>query len=206
MHKKIISVAIIGAGASGTILAHQILEKASLISDAGVKIYLIEKDGDHGPGLAYSTPLPAHILNMRADTLGVINGDPLHFVKWLEGYDSKSKASWVDINYPPRNVYGEYLRAVLDLTIKKAGSCSCSIEIISGEAVDVDNNGRAFCVRMAVGGVIDAENVVLAPGNFPGAFLSELKETKGYIPYPWPDLILQIISPGINLCAFWGQG
>ena len=91
-----------------------------------------------------------------------------------------------DINYPPRHVFGKYLKAVLELTIKKAGSCRCSIELISGEAVDIDHNEVAFSVRMADGSVINADKVVLAPGNFPGAFLSELKGKKGYIPYPWP--------------------
>jgi uncharacterized NAD(P)/FAD-binding protein YdhS len=186
MHKRNISVAIIGSGASGTILAHQIIEKASLVADTWVKIYLVEKDSDHGPGLAYKTPLSSHILNMRADTLGILNGDPLHFTKWLEGYDNKSKASWADTDYPPRNVYGKYLKTVLELTIKNAALCNYSIELIRGEAVDIDQDGMGFNVRMADGGVLKAGNVVLAPGNFPGAFLSELKGSKGYIPYPWP--------------------
>ncbi|MBN1905939.1 MAG: FAD/NAD(P)-binding protein [Deltaproteobacteria bacterium] len=186
MHNRNISVAIIGAGASGTILAYQIMEKASQRSDSGVKVYLIEKDGDHGPGLAYKTPLSAHILNMRADTLGVLNGDPLDFVRWLKGHDDVSKASWGDLNYPPRNVYGRYLDTVLDLAVKKAALGSSSIELITGEAVDIDKNGRAFSVKMSDGGVINANSVILAPGNFPGAFLSELNGTKGYFPYPWP--------------------
>jgi uncharacterized NAD(P)/FAD-binding protein YdhS len=156
----------LGQEQAGTILAHQLVEKGSTISDAGVKVYLIEKDGNHGPGLAYSTPLTAHILNMRADTLGVINGDPLHFVKWLEGHDHISKASWEDINYPPRNVYGKYLRAVLDHAVNRACSGICSVELVKGEAIDIDQNGRAFAVKMADGGIIKADNVVLAPGNF----------------------------------------
>jgi uncharacterized NAD(P)/FAD-binding protein YdhS len=189
MNNRNISVAIIGAGASGTILAHQIIEKVSGITDACVKVYLIEKEGNHGPGLAYSTPLSAHILNMRADTLGILNGDPLHFVKWLNEQDkeiSNIKNTLGDINYPPRYVYGKYLKTVLDATVKKAGSYRCSIELISGEVADIDQNGRAFSVKMADGSEINVDNVVLAPGNFPGAFLSELKGKKGYIPYPWP--------------------
>jgi uncharacterized NAD(P)/FAD-binding protein YdhS len=209
MSKRNVSVAIIGAGASGTILAYQIIEKASKIPDVGVKVYLMEKDGNHGPGLAYSTPLYAHILNMRADTLGIIEGDPLHFVKWLNEQDdiiASIKQVQGDVNYPPRHAYGIYLKTVLDVAVKKAGAASCSIELISGEAVDVDQNGNGFSVIMADGGKIKADNVVLAPGNFPGAFLNELKGTKGYIPYPWPLYVITETIPKDKPVCIMGAG
>jgi uncharacterized NAD(P)/FAD-binding protein YdhS len=209
MNKRNISVAIIGAGASGTILSYQIMEKISQVSDTGVNVYLIEKDGNHGPGLAYATPLSAHILNMRADTLGIIDGDPIHFVKWLnEQHDQIKIISYTqgDINYPPRHIYGKYLKTVLDITVKKAGSVGCSIELISGEAIDVDPNGRAFSVIMADGRIINADNVVLTPGNFPGTFLEELKGIKGYIPYPWPASEIIVNIPRDKPVCVMGAG
>lgn len=193
MDRKKISVAIVGAGASGTILANQIIEKACS-EDAEVTVFLIEKGTDFGPGLAYSTPLASHILNMRAETLGVEKGNPLHFSEWLNEQGDSSLAGLscnkYDKNYPPRNIYGKYLRYILDSTIKKTASGPCKIEIISGEVVDIDHIGDSIQIGMADGSMITADNAVLAPGNFPSSFLHELKGIKGYIPYPWPVSII----------------
>lgn len=190
MNSKNLSVAIIGAGASGTILACQIIEKVRNRSDAGITVFLIEKSGNFGPGLAYSTPLSAHILNMRADTLGVESGNPLHFAEWLDGREKSffngDPAGSYDPNYPPRKFYGRYLKDILDLTMQKSVAGPGSVNLIRGEAVDIDSRGDSFQVQMSDGGVVPADNVVLAPGNFPGSFLYELKGKNGYIPYPWP--------------------
>ncbi len=190
MDSRNISVAIVGAGASGTILASQIIEKLCSGSDTRIDVFLIEKGDDFGPGLAYSTPLASHILNMRADTLGVENGNPLHFVEWLRQQNEPclmdETPGGCDINYPPRKVYGRYLKAVLDSTIKKTVAHSGSVNLIRGEAVDINPDGNSYQLQMANGDIIPVDNIVLAPGNFPGSFLYELKGTKGYIPYPWP--------------------
>ena len=190
MDSRNISIAIVGAGASGTILASQIIGKVSTGSDARIDVFLIEKGNDFGPGLAYSTPLASHILNMRADTLGAESGNPLHFVEWLREQNEYclmyETSGGFDINYPPRKMYGKYLKTVLDSTIKKTGSGSGSVNLIRGEAVDINQDGDSYQLQMANGDVIPADNIILAPGNFPGSFLYELKGVNGYIPYPWP--------------------
>ena len=199
MNIKNISVAIIGAGASGTILTNQIIEKACNGLDIRATVYLIEKGADFGPGLAYSTPLSSHILNMRADTLGVEKDNPLHFMEWLNEYSGSSEK--YEKNYPPRKIYGEYLKYILDSTIKKAEAGSCSVNLISGEAVDMKHNGSSIQVEMADGSLISVDNAVLAPGNFPGSFLYELKGRKGYIPYPWPvSMVTENIRRDTPVC------
>ena len=188
MNSRNISVAIVGAGASGVILAYQIIDKAVTNSDVGITVFLIEKGTDFGPGLAYSTPISSHILNMRADTLGVVNGNPLHFVEWLKDDVNSEILGNQEINYPPRKVYGKYLKSILDLTIKNTNSSSSTINLINGEAADITPDNNSFRIRMADESFISADNVILAPGNFPNSFLYELKGKKGYIPYPWPVL------------------
>ncbi len=205
MNFRKISVAVIGAGASGTILAHQIVEKACSEPDVDLSVFLIEKGSDFGPGLAYSTPLSSHILNMRADTLGVEKNNPLHFTEWFKKQDgscfSDVTSDKFDINYPPRKIYGKYLKYVLDSTIKRTVSSPCSLNLVSGEVVDIDHNGTSIQVRMADGSMISVDNVVLAPGNFPSSFLHELKGLKGYIPYPWPvSTITENISRDNPVC------
>ncbi len=205
------TVAIIGSGASGTILAHQIIENAHDGSGPAFTVYLIEKGDDFGPGLAYSTPLPSHILNMRADTLGVMNGgDPMDFPKWLERQDpallGPMDPEGDRVNYPSRHVYGTYIRHILDFTIKRAASVSGALHLVRAEVVDLDHQGSSFQVRTADGKVIDADKVVLAPGNFPTSFFEELNRIKGYIPYPWPvSRIVDSIPKDVPVCIL-GSG
>ena len=204
------SVAIIGAGASGTILANQIIEKACNESDVGITVFLIEKGPDFGPGLAYSSPLSSHILNMRADTLGIEKNNPLHFLEWLRDQGDASfndaNCEKYDINYPPRNIYGRYLKYILESTMKKTASSPCSLDLIRGEVVDIEHNGSFIQVKMADGNLISVDNVVLAPGNFPSSFLNELKGIKGYIPYPWPVKAIKENIPNDNPVCILGTG
>ena len=89
MGKNKIVIAIIGSGASGTILASQIVEKLSRTTSEKVRIVLIEKNGDFGPGLAYSTPLESHILNMRASTMSAKKDQPNDFFEWMNHEEAR---------------------------------------------------------------------------------------------------------------------
>lgn len=183
------TIAIIGAGASGTILANQLVEKISRGSNHGFSIYFIEKSGNFGPGLAYSTPLASHILNMRAETLGISDNNPGHFVEWLREQKTSSpddSISDTDPVYPSRKVYGAYVKDVLESTLKKASSINTDVELIKGEAVDIIHKGDVIDISLADGSVISSDYAVLSLGNFPPSFLYELRDVKGYIPYPWP--------------------
>ncbi len=203
------SVAIIGSGASGTILASQIVENAHDGSGQEFTVYLIEKGDDFGPGLAYSTPLSSHILNMRADTLGVMNNDPLDFSKWFERQCPgllEADPGLDNVNYPPRHIYGTYIKHILDSAIHRAASSACSIHLVKAEAVDLDLKESGFQVKTADGKVIDADKVVLAPGNFPASSFEDLNGTKGYIPYPWPvSRITDSIPKDVPVCIL-GSG
>ncbi|MBN2417970.1 MAG: FAD/NAD(P)-binding protein [Deltaproteobacteria bacterium] len=205
-----ITVAIIGAGASGTILANQIIEKTNHMPDVSVTVFLIEKGRDFGPGLAYSTPLSSHILNMRADTLGVEKDNPCHFVEWLKEHENTGSIEFgsesYDINYPPRKVYGQYLKNIIDEAVKKTVSGQCRLELINGEAVDIEHNGSGFRLQIEGGSMISVDYAVLAPGNFPSSFLHELKGKRGYIHYPWPVSIITENIPRDNPVCILGTG
>ena len=70
-------VAIIGGGASGTIVAAQLARR-------GVQSILIDGSGRLGKGVAYSTTEPAHLLNVRAEGMSAWAGEADHFVKRFE--------------------------------------------------------------------------------------------------------------------------
>jgi len=206
--KKIIT--IIGAGASGTILAAQIIEKIASSANHHFSIFLIEKSDTFGPGLAYSTPLQSHILNMRADTLGILENNPAHFSEWLKERKTFSNddriSNFADLSYPARSVYGEYLKDILELTLNKTSSIVSNIELIKGEVIDIIHRGEIIDVVLADGTVISTDYSVLAPGNFSSTFLEELKGIKGYIPYPWPVSGILGTIPRENPVCILGSG
>lgn len=203
------TIAIIGAGASGTILVNQLIEKISSNTNQKFSIFLIEKSGDFGPGLAYSTPLASHILNMRAETLGISHNNPGHFAEWLKEKKTSfpdDSISNTDPAYPPRKVYGEYIKGVLESTLNRASSISSDVELIKGEAVDIIHKGDVIDISLADGSVISSDYTVLSPGNFSSAFLDELKGVKGYIPYPWPATQILETVPREDPVCILGTG
>ena len=74
-------VAIVGGGASGTLVAVQLLLHAA---ERRVRLYvtMIDRHGRHGLGQAYSTEHPAHLLNAMAGQMSAMPGDPEHLLRW----------------------------------------------------------------------------------------------------------------------------
>ena len=73
------NIIIVGGGASGVLLAVNLLKQAQ----AATRVTLIEQRRDLGVGFAYSMRDPAHLLNVRAQNMSAFPDDPTHFQKWL---------------------------------------------------------------------------------------------------------------------------
>jgi len=135
-------IAVIGGGAAGTL-------QALHLAKAGIgPVTLIERTREPGRGVAYSTQRPEHLLNVPARRMSAFADDPEHFTRW---FAERTGATAED--YAPRMLYGTYLAGLLS----EAG-----IEAVKGEAVDVVGDK----VLLADGSRIDADVVILAPGNF----------------------------------------
>lgn len=74
-------VAVVGGGASGTLVAVQLLLHAA---ERQLPLYLtmIDRHGRHGLGQAYSTQHPAHLLNAMVGQMSAMPGDPDHLLRW----------------------------------------------------------------------------------------------------------------------------
>lgn len=96
-----VRVAIVGGGAAGAITA---CELAKLDEDVAVDV--IERSGDVGPGLAYGTTDPLHVVNVWAGRLSADPDDPDHLVRWLAAHGEGSLPQ----GFPQRRSYGQYLR------------------------------------------------------------------------------------------------
>ena len=140
-------VAIIGGGASGTILAAQLARR-------GVRSVLVEGGGRTARGVAYSTTEPAHLLNVRAEGMSAWAGDPDHFARRFEAEGGDAKG------FAERRLFGRYLGEMLDEA--RAGG---NAEVVGATAIDAQRHGEGWTVRLDNGEIIDADHLVLAIGN-----------------------------------------
>src|ERR1700722_9247847 len=109
------SVAIIGAGASGTLVA---LHALSTSDHGALRIELFERSGTVGRGVAYSTPHAAHLLNVPAGRMSAFPAKPDDFIAWLgtEGH------AFGPADFVPRHLFGMYLKDRLEQAIAGQGA------------------------------------------------------------------------------------
>lgn len=185
------TITIIGAGASGTLLATQLLRQAA---QQPLRIYLVEQHGRPGRGVAYGTTSPAHRLNVPANKMSAYPDQPGHFYEWLGEHGH----SYAQDAFVPRQLYAQYLQAQL---LQAESKNPDKLEIIQEEALDVRMLANCVEVSLASGQHIVSDAVVLAFGNFlppQPAFLSPAAaNAPGYFGNPWqPDLAASIQPTG----------
>ncbi|CAH2400749.1 hypothetical protein MES5069_270026 [Mesorhizobium escarrei] len=128
--------------------------------NAGLEITIIEKRASLGRGLAYSTDLPEHVLNVRAANMSAFADDPDHFARWL-------KARNIPIDDPttyfaPRRLYGEHLGELLTEPRQKGGP---RLRIVDEECVELFQRNGYLELRLANGSSIVAQQCILATGH-----------------------------------------
>ncbi len=106
MRSPVRTIAIIGAGFSGTVLAANLLRHDA----AGpLRVVLIESSEECGRGVAYSQADYPYLLNVPASRMSADSGDPLQFVRYAQARDPQCDAA----AFLPRALYGDYLQDVL---------------------------------------------------------------------------------------------
>lgn len=156
MTAPVSSVIIVGGGASGVIMAAHLLR----VGDPDMRVTIVEKRPIFGQGIAYSTPLPDHVLNVSALGMSAYADDPEHFLRWLvERGEAKPEEPAI---YVPRRTYGDYLAAIVaDLRDHKAGQ----LRLIADECLSVQPNASGVEVRLANGTSIVGHAAILAVGH-----------------------------------------
>ena len=108
MHPSL-PIGVIGAGFTGTALALQLARR-------GVPVHLIEPHPP-GPGLAYATDDPLHLLNVPAKSMSAFADEPAHFLDWVMRQPPSEFGPLCPTPGPdafvPRALYGRYLRELL---------------------------------------------------------------------------------------------
>ena len=177
-------VAVIGAGASGVLLASQF----SRLAPAGARLALIGVGERPARGVAYETAYRANLLNVPASNMSAFPDDREHFLRWLVKHLPGAHAR----SFAPRRLYGDYLAEILAQALQ-----SESVVPVSGNAIRLTRQGGLWKVQLEQGTVLESRAVVLATGNLltPGDPLDVSRITHFYRRNPWAAGVVDGLAP-----------
>jgi uncharacterized NAD(P)/FAD-binding protein YdhS len=155
------TIAIIGAGFSGSLLALHLLRRCP-----SARILLIERNCQFGRGLAYATGNDSHLLNVPAGRMSAFHDRPHDFVEWLRRQEASGRdgTPFDAGSFVPRRLFGAYVRHLLNSELKGGGADR--FELLRGEIVDIVEGGQLL-LTLDRGAVVEAHFAVMALGNFP---------------------------------------
>jgi uncharacterized NAD(P)/FAD-binding protein YdhS len=176
------SIAIVGAGFSGTATAIQLLTRHGHLP---LQVTLINRHPNLARGVAYGTHSPSHLLNVPAGRMGLFPDREGDFLEFVRHFDNSVTAG----SFMPRSLYGRYLGARLKEAIEKAPKMR--LQTVTGEVrgLSLVADGAGATLHLADGQDLTAGQVVLAVGNYPPANPSvpeaDFFETPHYMRDPW---------------------
>lgn len=204
------SIAIIGAGFSGTLAAAQLLRRA----DRPLSVHLVERSpAQFGRGVAYSTPAACQLLNVPAGNMSAYPEDPDHFLRWARTQASSLiDPPWVTAiaadAFLPRRAYGAYLRHTLDDAEQQARP-GVRLRRVVDEVVGLDPDHDGIRLRLVGGETLVADRAVLALGNFrpgnPAIADPSFYDGAHYYGDPWAAGLLDRIFCA-DACLLIGSG
>jgi len=161
-------IAVIGGGATGVLVAAQIGRR---LRGQRVDVLVIDPAETVGPGLAYSTADPWHLLNVRVANMSAFADDPEHLIGWLR----RRGESATPFSFISRRTYGDYVA-----DIGREAIAARDIRHVRDTVVAMREGAAAVALRLASGATLGVDRVVLATGH-------EVKPAIGGIPaeQPW---------------------
>ncbi len=187
---RAVAVAVIGGGASGTLVAANLL-RTVVAAPIPLRIALIDRYGRHGLGQAYSTKHPAHLLNSWADRMSAVADDPTHLVRWAAANGIEHDG------FLPRHAFGRYLRELLAGAERDAWP-GATVSRVTADVVALTSEGlrRPLRLHLAAGGHFDADVTVLATGSQPPGPPCPVPASPRYVADPWVPGALDGIADG----------
>jgi len=107
-----------------------------------------------GKGVAYSTTEAAHLLNVRAESMSVLAGDPGHFARRFEAEGGSPRG------FAERRFFAAYLAEILNEAVESG----CT-ELVEDEVVRASRAGEGWSLGFADGSTAQTDALVVAVGN-----------------------------------------
>jgi uncharacterized NAD(P)/FAD-binding protein YdhS len=175
------TIAIVGGGFSGTVLAAHLLR---LSYWKPLRVVLVERTGQFGRGVAYAGSGYPYVLNVPAGRMSASSRDPMEFLKFARQRQPGATSD----EFLPRSLFGEYLESLL-----QEAEIGCPphvrLERIQGDVQSIERVGgvQGLRLQLADGRLLSADEVVLALGNPPPARLpgADALGPDQYIASPW---------------------
>ena len=149
---------IIGGGASGVLLAYQLLKHPA----SDFRVTLVEKRLEIGRGLAYHTGNPEHLLNVRVANMSALPDQPEHFWQWLcarpDGPSCPDPYCFV-----PRRIYGDYLASLVEPLLSRDGGGR--LTIVQGECIGILEEPAHVAVKLGDGRSCTGDVAIFATGH-----------------------------------------
>ena len=190
MEQQICNVAIVGAGASGVLLAGSLVRPPLRLN-----VLLIDPTPGRGP--AFGSVDPHHLLNTRAGNMSLDVQSPRGFVDWLNLYRERP-GGWDDEDFAPRRDFGDYLEQRLgNLETRTPGLGST--RVVRSRAISAERGESGWSIRLATRDVVQADTLVLATGVSrprPMLFHGRDEIEPFVLDDPWDDAALKTTPPG----------
>jgi uncharacterized NAD(P)/FAD-binding protein YdhS len=181
-----VKVAIVGGGATGTLLALALSERLA----GRCRVTMFDRDGQFGRGVAYSATAPWHRLNVPAAKMGGRNdSDANGFIEWL-ARRGHLRAGDYAASFVPRALYGDYLCELL------TDVAATGMLVMRRDAViAVEPRAHGYTVRTATADDIEADIVALCLGNPPPPATAPIPVTERWVGDVWRPGALAEIAP-----------
>jgi uncharacterized NAD(P)/FAD-binding protein YdhS len=190
------TIAIVGAGFSGTLLSLHLMRRCP----PSTRIVLIERNRRFGRGTAYSTPNPSHLLNVPAGRMSAFHDKPSDFLDWLSAQPESTLKGVVPAagTFVPRELFGEYVRSLLNDEMRQAEPRD-RLTLERGEVLGIDRSRHPLVLTLDRDRRIESDLAVLAVGNFPPEPMPiadpSFYDTPFYRPDPWAPDALSDLDP-----------
>ncbi len=211
MNKKFV-ITIVGGGAGGVSSFIQLVNKFISLNNKNVSITLIEKDKENmGAGIPYSTYYDESILNMRYQKMSILPDDPQNVLNWIKNNKEKWQNKYPDFDfendpYPPRSLYGIYLKNVFNDSLEKAKSFGVECNIIYDTVLDIKKVGLKNEVILQNKDKIITDKIILCLGNYPATTYQELIGKENYFEWFWSDEKTLAVIPENSTVGVLGSG
>ena len=184
---------VVGGGAAATFLLHRMAADGT----SRRPVVIVEPAERLGPGIAYSTPDPVHLMNVCRIRLSVDGDGGQDLIGWLGERGVRADAD----TYLRRSMYGDYLADV-------AGRCAdlVGVDHRRNRVAGLARDDRGWTVTLDDGAAVEAGDVVLATG-FPGRPVPPCDaplDDPRVVADPWTPGVLD--RPGIEEAVIIGTG